>query len=161
MSGKKNKEDPGRKVVADNRKARHEYFIEESFEAGIALTGTEVKSLREGRASIGEAHAGEKDGDIWLWNAHIPPYSKASPAMNHEPRRPRRLLLKAREIKHIIGTIQQQGLTLIALDIHFNARGLAKLNLAICKGKKLHDKRETIRQREWGRQKGRLLRDKG
>ncbi len=139
-------------MVADNRKARHNYFIDETFEAGIALLGSEVKSLREGRANIAESYAAEQGGEIWLINAYIPEYSGAN-RFNHEPRRPRKLLLHRREIGKLIGSLP--------LSLYFNPRGRAKLDLALARGKKLHDKRATMRERDWQREKGRLMRGKG
>jgi SsrA-binding protein len=149
------------RVAAENRKARFNYFIDETFEAGIALTGTEVKSLREGRASLAEAYAAPEGGEIFLVNAYIPEYSHAAARAQHEPRRPRRLLLHAREIARLIGAVEREGMTLIPLKIYFNARGRAKIELALARGKKLHDKRETVRKRDWQRAKARLMREKG
>ena len=151
--------DPSR-VAARNRKARHEYSIEDTLEAGIVLLGSEVKSLRQGRANIAEAYAGEKGGEIWLYNAYIPEYSAAS-QFNHETRRPRKLLLKEREIEKLVGAVQKQGMTLVPLDIHFTPRGIAKVQLGVARGKKKIDKRETEKKRDWQRQKERLLRAKG
>ena len=151
---------PARRVVADNRKARHNYFIDETFEAGIALLGSEVKSLREGRANIAESYAAEQDGEIWLINAYIPEYAGAN-RFNHEPRRPRKLLLHRREIGKLIGSLKRGGVTLVPLSLYFNARGRAKLDLALARGKKLHDKRAATREKDWQREKGRLMRSKG
>jgi SsrA-binding protein len=148
------------RLVAQNRKARHEYFIEEKLEAGIVLMGTEVKSLRQGRSTIAEAYATEKDGEIWLLNAYIPEYQSAS-RFNHETRRPRKLLLHRRQRDRLIGEVQREGITLVPLSLYFNARGIAKVELGIAKGKHKHDKRETIKQRDWQRQKARLMRAKG
>lgn len=148
------------KVVADNRRARFDYEILDDFEAGIILTGTEVKSLREGRASLAESHAGEMGGDIWLFNMHIPDYAPAS-KFNHEPRRPRKLLMHRKEINRLLGAIQQQGMTIVPLRMYFNERGIAKLRLALARGKKHHDKRETEKKRDWQRDKARLMREKG
>src|SRR5579884_2356153 len=131
-----------RKVVAENRKARFSYFIEETFEAGIALTGSEVKSLRMGKANIAESYATEERGEVYLINAYIPEYLQAN-RLNHETRRPRKLLLHKREVGKLIGAVQQQGMTLVPLRIYFNDRGRAKLELALARGKKLHDKREA------------------
>lgn len=147
-------------MVADNRKARHNYFIDETFEAGIALLGSEVKSLREGRANIAESYAAEQDGEIWLINAYIPEYAGAN-RFNHEPRRPRKLLLHRREIGKLIGSLKRGGVTLVPLSLYFNARGRAKLDLALARGKKLHDKRAATREKDWQREKGRLMRSKG
>ena len=148
------------KVVADNRRAYYEYFVEEKFEAGIALQGTEVKSLRTGEGSIAESYATVEGEEVLLINANIPLYKSGS-WMNHEPRRPRRLLLKRREINKLTGAIQRQGLTLVPLSIYFNSAGKAKVELALAKGKKAHDKRETIKERDWNRERQRLLRDRG
>ncbi len=149
-----------RRVAADNRKARFNYFIDENFEAGIALTGTEVKSLREGRANIAEAYAAEQGGEIWLINAYIPEYHGGN-RFNHEPRRPRKLLLNRREIDRLLGTLKRGGVALVPLSVYFNERGRAKVDLGLGRGKQLHDKRATIKDREWEREKGRLLRQRG
>jgi SsrA-binding protein len=149
-----------RKVVAENRKARFSYFIEDTFEAGIALGGSEVKSLRLGKANIVDAYATEQNGEIFLINAYIPEYLQAN-RLNHETRRPRKLLLHKREASKLIGAIEREGMTLIPLRIYFNDRGRAKLELALARGKKLHDKRETEKGRDWDRQKARLLRERG
>ena len=148
------------KTVADNRRAYYEYFVEEKFEAGIELRGTEVKALRGGEGSIAESYAMVEDEEAFLVNSNIPQYSKGS-WMNHEPRRKRRLLLKKREIAKLQGAIQRQGLTLVPLSIYFNAAGKAKVELALARGKKAHDKRDTIKERDWKREQGRLLRDRG
>ncbi len=149
-----------RKVVADNRRARHDYFIEDVFEAGVVLTGTEVKSLRAGRASLAESYVGVEAGELFLINAHIPEYHGGN-KFNHAPRRPRKLLLKKREVGKLAGAIQRRGLTIVPLKIYFNRRGLAKVEIALARGKKLHDKRQTEKDRSWQREKGRLLRDRG
>jgi len=149
-----------RKVVAENRKARFEYFIEDTFEAGIALQGTEVKSLRFGEGNITESYAEVKDGEVWLINANIPEYAFGN-RENHQPRRPRKLLLHGREINKLHGAVNRQGMTLVPLSIYFNDRGRAKVELALAKGKKLHDKRETAKERDWQRDTARLLRDRG
>jgi SsrA-binding protein len=150
-----------RRPVAQNRKAFHNYHIEERFEAGLVLTGTEVKSLREGRASLAEAHAGEIEGELWLFNVHIPEY-RAGNRFNHEPKRPRKLLLHRREMAKLLGAVQKQGYTIVPLQIYFNARGIAKVELGLAKGKKAYDKRAAIKDRDWQRQKERLFRrDKG
>jgi SsrA-binding protein len=159
MAKKKASDDEGR-IVADNRKARFNYAISDSLEAGIALTGTEVKALRTGKATIAEAYAQAKDGEILLVNCYIPEYL-AGNRFNHEPRRVRRLLLHAREIAKLSQGVQREGMTLIPLKLYFNAKGRAKIQLGIAKGKKLHDKRETSKQRDWQRDKARLMRDKG
>jgi SsrA-binding protein len=149
-----------RKVVAENRKARRNYEIEETFEAGIALVGTEVKSLRTGKANIAESYASDDDGELFLYNAYIPEYAEAS-RFNHNPRRPRKLLLHRKEIHKLIVGIQREGMTVVPLRLYFNERGRAKLELALARGKKLHDKRQTERRRDWDRQKARLMREKG
>jgi len=148
------------KVVAENRKARFNYAIEDTIEAGIALTGTEVKSIRGGKSTIAESYADPKGGEIWLVNANIPEYLQGN-RFNHEPRRPRKLLLHKRQINKLIGAVEREGMTLIPLKLYFNEQGRAKLELALAKGKKLHDKRETERNRDWTREKGRLLRARG
>jgi SsrA-binding protein len=151
---------PGMKVVADNRKARFNYEIGEVFEAGIALTGTEVKSLRQGKASIGESYADAREGELWLVNANIPEYLQAG-RDNHAPKRPRKLLLHKRQIDKLAGAVEREGMTIVPLKMYFNARGRAKLELAVARGKKLHDKRDTDRKRSWERERGRLMRMKG
>ena len=148
------------KVVADNRKARFNYAIGDTFEAGIVLTGTEVKSLRQGKAAIAESYAAARDGALWLYNANIPEYLQAS-RFNHAPKRPRKLLLHAREIHKLIGAVEREGMTLVPLKLYFNEKGRAKLELALARGKKLHDKRETEKKRSWERERARLLRAKG
>ncbi len=148
------------KVVAENRKARFNYAIEDTLEAGIALTGTEVKSMRTGKATIAESYADARGGEIWLVNANIPEYLQAN-RFNHEPRRPRKLLLHRKEINRLTGAVERQGMTLIPLKLYFNERGRAKLQLALAKGKKLHDKRDSEKKRDWDREKGRLLRARG
>jgi SsrA-binding protein len=148
------------KTVAENRRARFEYFIEDVVEAGIALAGTEVKSLRSGQGSIAEAFAEVKDGQMWLVNANIPEFSHGN-RFNHEPKRPRKLLLHAREIGRMGGAVAREGMTLIPLSIYFNDRGRAKVELALGKGKKLHDKRETMKERDWKRDAARIMRERG
>jgi SsrA-binding protein len=148
------------KTVAENRRARFEYYIEDVVEAGIMLTGTEVKSLRVGQASIAESFAEVKDGQMWLINATIQQFSHGN-IFNHEPKRPRKLLLHAREIEKMNAAVTRQGMTLVPLNIYFNGQGRAKLELALGKGKKLHDKRDTAKERDWARDKARLLRDRG
>ncbi|HEY6670160.1 MAG TPA: SsrA-binding protein SmpB [Methyloceanibacter sp.] len=150
----------GGKLVAENRKARFNYEIEEKLEAGIALVGSEVKSLRAGKANIAEAYATDERGELYLINAHISEYAGAA-RNGHAPLRPRKLLLHAREIARLLGAIQRQGMTLIPLKLYFNARGIAKVELGLGKGKKLHDKRDTEKKRDWDRQKGRVMREKG
>ena len=151
---------PVRKIAADNRKARFNYEIGEVFEAGVALTGSEVKSLRAGKATIGESYADARDGEIWLVNSNIPEYRQAN-RLNHTPKRPRKLLLHKRQINKLIGAVERDGMTLVPLKLYFNEKGRAKVELALAKGKKLHDKRETEKKRDWDREKGRLLRQKG
>ena len=148
------------KIVADNRKARHNYFIESTLEAGIMLMGSEVKSLRSGKASIADSYAQAKDGEIFLVNAYIPEYTMAN-RFNHEPRRIRKILVHGAEVRRLSQAVQREGLTLIPLKVYFNPRGIAKLELGIAKGKKLHDKRATDKERSWERDRGRLMRDKG
>ena len=148
------------KVVADNRKARFNYEIGEVFEAGIALTGSEVKSLRSGKATIAEAYADARDGEIWLINSNIPEYLQAA-RFNHAPKRRRKLLLHKRQVNKLTGAVVREGMTLVPLRLYFNEKGRAKLEIALGRGKKLHDKRETLKQRSWDRERGRLLRQKG
>jgi SsrA-binding protein len=148
------------KIVADNRKARFNYFIDETFEAGVSLTGTEVKSLRQGKATIAEAYADARDGEIWLINSNIPEYLQAN-RFNHTPKRPRKLLLHKNQINKLVGAVEREGMTLIPLKLYFNERGRAKLELALARGKKLYDKRDTEKKRSWDRERGRLMRQKG
>jgi SsrA-binding protein len=148
------------KVVAENRRARYDYFVEERFETGIELRGTEVKALRGGEGSIAESYAAIEGEEVWLINSSIPEYSHGN-RMNHEPRRKRKLLLRAREIAKLQGAVARQGLTLVPLSIYFNGRGRAKVELAIARGKKTHDKRDTEKERDWKREQGRLLRQHG
>jgi SsrA-binding protein len=148
------------KLVAENRKARFNYDIEEKLEAGIQLTGSEVKSLRTGRANIAESYASEEGGELYLINAHIAEYAQAA-RDGHAPTRPRKLLLHKREIEKLLAAIQRQGMTLVPLKLYFNARGIAKIELGLARGKKMHDKRDTEKKRDWQRQKGRLMREKG
>ena len=148
------------KTVAENRRARFEYFIEDTFEAGIALSGTEVKSLRFGEGSIAESYAHVDGGEAWLVNANIPEFSHGN-RFNHEPKRPRKLLLHHREIEKMIGAVERKGMTLIPLSIYFNSRGRAIVELALAKGKQAHDKRQTIKDRDWQRDKARLIRERG
>lgn len=146
-------------LVAQNRKARHDYLIEESLEAGLVLTGTEVKSLRRGRASIGESYAQEQRGEFYLVNAHIAEYEAAN-RFNHDPRRPRKLLLNRREVNRLVGQVRRGGYTLVPLRLYFNPRGLAKIELGLARGKRKVDKRETEKRRDWEREKARLMREK-
>jgi SsrA-binding protein len=155
------KKEDGRKVVSENRRARFEYHITDTYEAGIELRGTEVKSLRKGTANIAESFATPEGGGIMLVNAHIPEYQQAGKFFQHEPRRPRRLLLHAAEIKKLAQAVQREGMTIVPLELYFNEKGRAKLKIALAQGKKLHDKRETSAKRDWQRQKARLMRDKG
>jgi SsrA-binding protein len=148
------------KVVAENRKARFNYEIIDTYEAGLMLMGTEVKALREGKANIAESYASDEGGEIWLINSYLPEYLQAN-RFNHEPRRRRKLLLSAREIGRLRTGINREGMTLIPLKIYFNERGRAKLELALAKGKKLHDKRQSEKERDWNRQKSRLLKENG
>jgi SsrA-binding protein len=155
------KKEDGRRVVAENRQARHEYFLTETYEAGLLLTGTEVKALRKGQANIAESYASAEDGGLWLVNAYIPEYQGAGRFFQHEPRRRRRLLMHAKEIHKIAIAVDRQGMTLVPLELYFNERGIAKPKLALAQGKKLHDKRETAKKRDWNREKARIMRDKG
>lgn len=149
-----------KKIVAENRKARFNYEIIDTYEAGLVLMGTEVKSLREGKANIAESYASDEGGEIWLINSYLPEYLQAN-RFNHEPRRRRKLLLSGREISRMRAAVNREGMTLIPLKIYFNDNGRAKLELALAKGKKLHDKRESEKERDWNRQKSRLLKDNG
>ena len=146
--------------VAQNRRARRDYFIEETLEAGLMLQGTEVKSLRAGKASLAEAYAGPRNGELFLLNCTIQEYPNAG-RFNHEPRRPRKLLVHKRECDRLLGAVKRDGMTLVQLKIYFNARGMAKLELGLAKGRKRHDKRDLEKKRDWQRQKARLMRDKG
>lgn len=155
------KPDAGRgKLIAENRRARFDYFIEDTYEAGIVLTGTEVKALREGRATITESYASAENGGMALINAYIPEYAPAS-RFNHEPRRPRRLLLHKKEIGKLLGAVNKDGRTVVPLRLYWNDKGTAKLELAVATGKKAHDKREAVAARDWQRDKARLMREKG
>ena len=148
------------KVVADNRRARFNYEIGETFEAGIALTGTEVKALRQGKATIAESYADSRQGELWLVNANIPEYLQGG-RFNHAPKRPRKLLLHKRQIDKLSGAVDREGMTIVPLKLYFNEKGRAKLEIAVARGKKLHDKRETYKKRSWDRERARLLRNKG
>jgi SsrA-binding protein len=154
------KKDDDQKIVAENRKARFNYYIDEVIEAGIMLTGTEVKSLRGGKATIAEAYAQTKGGEIFLINSYLPEYTEGN-RFNHEPRRIRKLLVRKRQIERLAKAIEREGMTIVPLKAYFNAKGRAKIELGLARGKKLHDKRDTEKQRDWQREKGRLLRDKG
>jgi SsrA-binding protein len=148
------------KLIAENRRARFDYFLEDPVEAGLMLTGTEVKSLRVGKANIAESYAAVENGEIVLINSDIPPYAGGN-RFNHEPRRPRKLLLHKKQIGKLIGAVQRDGVTLIPTKLYWNEKGIAKIEIALGKGKKAHDKREVIAQRDWQRDKARLLRDRG
>lgn len=148
------------KLIADNKRARYDYYIEETLEAGIMLTGTEVKALREGKATIKEAYASPEGGAIWLINANIPEYS-AGNRLNHEPKRPRKLLLHAKQVAKLAQAVERKGYTIAPLKLYFNDRGIAKLEIGLAIGKKAPDKRDTEKKRDWARQKQRLLRDRG
>ena len=154
------KSDSKVRIIAQNRKARFNYQIGETFEAGIALTGTEVKSLRGGKATIAESYADARGEEIWLINSNIPEYLQGG-RFNHAPKRPRKLLLHKRQINKLAGAVDREGMTIVPLKLYFNEKGRAKVELAIARGKKLHDKRETERKRSWERERGRLLRAKG
>lgn len=157
----RNKKDTSNgKLVADNRKARHNYEFVETLEAGLQLTGTEVKSLRNGKANIAESYATEEGGEIWLINSYIPEYLEGN-RNNHNSRRRRKLLLKKREMAKLIGAVNREGMTIVPNRLYFNARGLAKLQIALARGRKLHDKRAVAKERDWKREQGRLLREKG
>jgi len=160
MSKAKNAREAARRLVAQNRKARHNYFIDDTVEAGLVLTGTEVKSLRAGRASLNEAFAQEQGGEFFLLNAHIPEYAPAN-RFNHQPTRARKLLLHRREMGRLMGQVRREGYTLVPLSLYFNDRGIAKCQLGLARGKRQVDKRETIKARDWGRERQRLLRAKG
>lgn len=150
----------GVKVIADNRRGRYEYEIVQTFEAGIELKGSEVKSLRQGRTNLAEAYAAMKAGELFLLNSNIPEYREAN-RFNHDPKRPRKLLLHAKEIQRLAAGVSREGLTIIPLKMFFNPRGRAKVDIALAKGKKMHDKRESIKTRDWDREKARLLKDRG
>lgn len=154
------KADPNNKIAAENRKARFNYEVLDTVEAGLMLTGTEVKSLREGHANIQESYASVEGGEVWLINSYLPEYLQGN-RFNHEPRRRRKLLLNKREMARLAQSIDREGMTLVPLKIYFNERGRAKLLLAVARGKKLHDKRESEKQRDWSREKGRLLKERG
>ncbi|MBC2666501.1 SsrA-binding protein SmpB [Novosphingobium flavum] len=149
-----------KKTVAENRRARFDYAIDEVFEAGICLTGTEVKSLRFGEGSIAESYAELREGQVWLVNSNVPEFSHGN-RFNHEPKRPRKLLLHARQISKLTGAVERKGMTLVPLSIYFNGRGRAKVELALAKGKNAADKRATIKERDWKREQGRLMREHG
>lgn len=149
-----------KKIVAENRRARFDYAIDTTYEAGIVLTGTEVKSLRFGEGSIAESYAEVSDGGVWLINSNIPEFSHGN-RFNHEPKRPRKLLLHEREVRKLHGAVAREGMTLVPLMIYFNSQGRAKVELALAKGRKAHDKRDAIKERDWKREAGRLMRERG
>lgn len=149
-----------RRPAAENRRARFNYEIGQTYEAGIQLAGSEVKSLREGRSNIQDSYAGEKDGELFLYNAYIPEFLQAN-RFQHETRRPRKLLLHKREIQRLAAAVDREGMTIVPLKIYFNDRGRAKVELAIARGKKLHDKRQSEKKRDWDREKKRLLKERG
>ena len=154
------KRDDGTTLIAENRKARHEYFITESWEAGVMLLGSEVKSLRVGQTNITESYASVEDGGIWLINSYIAEYKGAS-LFQHEPRRKRKLLLHQSEMVKLANGIERKGMTIVPLELYFNAKGRAKLKIGLAEGKKLHDKRDSEKKRDWDREKSRIMRDKG
>ena len=147
--------------MAENRRARFDYHLEEKYEAGIMLAGTEVKSLRHGQCSLNESYVDSRRGGLWLINAHIPEYMQAGPQQQHEPKRHRKLLLKQREIDRLTGAVTREGYTIVPTRLYFNGRGIAKVEIALAKGKQAHDKRETEKKRDWQRDKARIMRDKG
>ena len=155
------KKDDGRKIVAENRRARFEYFVTDTYEAGLMLTGTEVKSLRKGHSNIAESYASVEPEGLMLLNAYIPEYQLAGPFYQHAPRRPRKLLMHKREIHKLRIATEREGMTIVPLELYFNEKGRCKLKLGIAQGKKLHDKRETSKKRDWNREKARIMRDKG
>lgn len=157
---KTSRKEQGIKIVADNRRARYDYEIIDTFEAGIELIGSEVKSLRQGRTNLGESYAAVKGGELFLINSNIPEYREAN-RFNHEPKRPRKLLLHKKEIAKLSNGVQREGLTIVPLKMFFNPRGRCKVDIALARGKKVHDKRETIKERSWNRERSRLLRDRG
>ena len=161
MAEKKKKSLISHGIAAQNRKARHDYTINDTIEAGLALVGPEVKSLRAGRATLVDAWAGEREGEMWLFNAYIPEWQAGSHMARFEPRRPRKLLLHRRQVRELTGSITREGTTLVPLQIHFNERGRAKVLLGLAEGRKKHDKRAAIAARDWQRDKARLMRDKG
>jgi SsrA-binding protein len=155
------KKDDGHKTVAENRKARHEYFVTDTYEAGLMLVGTEVKSLRKGHSNIAESYASFENGGLWLINSYIPEYQSTGKFFQHEPRRKRKLLMRKPELAKLAIAVERKGMTIVPLELYFNKRGIAKLKLALAEGKKLHDKREADKKRDWQREKARLMREKG
>ncbi len=151
---------PAQRPIAQNKRARYDYFIEETIEAGIMLAGTEVKTLRQGQASLSESWAGQRDGALWLNNCYIPEYSNSA-HNNHEPRRPRKLLLHKREMNKLMGATARKGATIVTISLYFNDRGIAKVLLGVARGKRKVDKRQTTKDRDWQRQKARVMRDRG
>ncbi|MFQ5624396.1 MAG: SsrA-binding protein SmpB [Paracoccaceae bacterium] len=156
----RSKPDPNARTVAENRRARHHYFIEDTLECGIVLEGSEVKSLRQGKAQIAESYANVEEGELWLINSYIPAYAQAK-SFGHDERRRRKLLVSKRELSRLWQNTGREGMTLVPLKLYFNAKGIAKLLLGIAKGKKMQDKRETEKKRDWQRQKARLMRERG
>jgi SsrA-binding protein len=154
------KKDPNNKIAAENRKARFFYEVTDTLEAGMVLTGTEVKSLREGKANIAESYASVEGGELWLINSHLPEYLQGN-RFNHEPRRRRKLLVSTKERAKLAQAVEREGMTMVPLKIYFNDRGRAKLLLGVARGKQLHDKRETAKKRDWNREKARLLKERG
>lgn len=157
--GKKNTKESEKRIVAQNRRARHDYFIEETYEAGIMLQGSEVKSLRDGKANMTDGYAGPSGDELFLFNVHISEYTQAN-QLNHNPTRPRKLLLHKREVSKLMGQVKTKGKTLIALSLYFDKNNRVKVELALASGKKQHDKREADKNRDWGRDKARLMREK-
>jgi SsrA-binding protein len=157
---KKKKDNSNGRLIAENRKARYNYDFLDSFEAGLVLTGTEVKSLRNGKANIAESYATEENGEIWLINSNIPEYLEGN-RHNHNPKRPRKLLLNKKQMHKLINAVNREGMTLVPNRLYFNERGLAKLQIVLARGRKVHDKRRVVKERDWKREQGRLLRQKG
>ncbi len=160
MAKSEKKQPANGRLIADNRKARFNYEFIETLEAGLALTGTEVKSLRNGKANIAESYATEEGGEIWLINSYIPEYTEAN-RFNHLPRRRRKLLLHKREMAKLTQAVQRDGMTIVPNRLYFNDRGRAKLQIVLAKGRKAHDKRDVAKERDWKREQGRLMREKG
>lgn len=160
MSAQGDAREQARRLIAENRRARFDYALEDFFEAGLVLTGSEVKSLRAGRANIAESYASPEKGELWLINSYIPEYGPAN-RFNHEPRRPRKLLVSRRQLNRLFGAVDREGRTIVPLKLYFSDRGIAKLEIALAKGKKAHDKRADTKAREWKVEQGRLLRDRG